>query len=251
MMIEAEFEEIEDTGEGELDLSSEDSLPWLESDEDEDAGGYDFTQFLGFGVILLALLAAMVGGIWFLTNRGGDAAMVADGSTIEAPEGPYKERPEDPGGKEFAGTGNVAPVVGEGQTREGVMADSNAEGSESGAAASGTTTAANGTGSGPASSSASGEASTGAGSNASSSSSSSSVVGVQVGAYGSRARAETGWQTLVGSSDALSGVRYRIVKGEADIGTVYRLQALASNRAAADQLCDALKADGLPCQVKP
>ncbi|MEM8725739.1 MAG: SPOR domain-containing protein [Pseudomonadota bacterium] len=252
-MIEAEFEEIEDTGEGELDLSSEDSLPWLESDEEEDAGGYDFTQFLGFGVILLALLAAMVGGIWFLTNRGGDASMVADGSTIEAPEGPYKERPEDPGGKEFAGTGNVAPVVGEGQTREGVMADTNADGADSGAAASGTTTAANGTGSGSASTGSANSGNSGAGSSAASggSPSSSSVVGVQVGAYGSRARAETGWQTLVGSSDALSGVRYRIVKGEADIGTVYRLQALASNRAAADQLCDALKADGLPCQVKP
>ncbi|WP_298464528.1 SPOR domain-containing protein [uncultured Erythrobacter sp.] len=250
-MIEAEFEEIEDTGEGELDLSSEDSLPWLESDEDEHAGGYDFTQFLGFGVILLALLAAMVGGIWFLTNRGGDAAMVADGSTIEAPEGPYKERPEDPGGKEFAGTGNVAPVVGEGQTREGVMADSNAEGAESGSATSGTATAANGSGSNSASSASAGSGNSGAGASAGSNASSSSVVGVQVGAYGSRARAETGWQTLVGSSDALSGVRYRIVKGEADIGTVYRLQALASNRAAADQLCNALKADGLPCQVKP
>ncbi len=250
-MIEAEFEEIEDTGEGELDLSSEDSLPWLESDEDEHAGGYDFTQFLGFGVILLALLAAMVGGIWFLTNRSGDAAMVADGSTIEAPEGPYKERPEDPGGKEFAGTGNVAPVVGEGQTREGVMADSNAEGAESGSATSGTATAANGTGSNSASSASAGSGNSGTGASAGSNASSSSVVGVQVGAYGSRARAETGWQTLVGSSDALSGVRYRIVKGEADIGTVYRLQALASNRAAADQLCNALKADGLPCQVKP
>ncbi len=255
VMIEAEFEEIEET-EGELDLSSEDSLPWLESDEDEDQGGFDMSQFLGFGAILLALLGAMVLGIWLLTNKTGDADMVADGSTIEAPEGPYKERPEDPGGKEFAGTGNVAPVVGEGQTREGVMADSDgADGDSSGgdssgangsgASASGATTAANTSASGSATS-----GSTGA-SAGSASTSSSSAVGVQVGAYGSRSRAEAGWQTLLGSSDALSGVRYRIVKGEADIGTVYRLQALASNRAAADQLCNALKADGLPCQVKP
>ncbi len=249
-MIEAEFEEIEET-EGELDLNNEDSLPWLESDEDESDGGFDMTQFLGFGAILLALLGAMIFGIWFLTNQTRDADLVADGSTIEAPEGPYKERPEDPGGKEFAGTGNVAPVVGEGQTREGVMADgsdtgsdgssNSAGGSESGA----TTTAA---------ADAAGSSANGSGDSAStsaSSASSSSVVGVQVGAYGSRARAEAGWQTLTRSSDALSGVRYRIVRGEADIGTVYRLQALASNRAAADQLCNALKADGLACQVKP
>ncbi|MEL6529968.1 MAG: SPOR domain-containing protein [Pseudomonadota bacterium] len=256
-MIEAEFEEIDET-DGELDLSSEDSLPWLESDEDEDQGGFDISQFLGFGAILLALLGAMVFGIWFLTNQTRDADLVADGSTIEAPEGPYKERPEDPGGKEFAGTGNVAPVVGEGQTREGVMADgesANANGEGSGASASGSTTAANTTGSGSTgSSSATSGAASGSDSEGTANSggtSSSSVVGVQVGAYGSRARAEAGWQTLLGSSDALSGVRYRIVKGEADIGTVYRLQALASNRTSADQLCSALKADGLPCQVKP
>jgi len=247
VMIEAEFEEIEET-EGELDLSNEDSLPWLESDEDEDRGGFDMAQFLGFGAILIALLGVIVFGLWFLTNRSSDANLVADGSTIEAPEGPYKERPDEPGGKEFAGTGNVAPVVGEGQTREGVMADgdgsddapSGATGSD--AANSGATNAANTSPSTSESPSSASGASSG---------SSSSVVGVQVGAYGSRTRAEAGWQTLVGSSDALSGVRYRIVKGEADIGTVYRLQALASNRASADKLCSALKADGLPCQVKP
>jgi len=255
VMIEAEFEEIEET-EGELDLSNEDSLPWLESDEEEDQGGYDWTQLLGFGAILVALLGAIVAGIWFLTNQSGDADLVADGSTIEAPEGPYKERPEDPGGKEFAGTGNVAPVVGEGQTREGVMADGEGdEAASSGASASGAATAADASGSGSATSASSSSAtsgSNGAGSEAASGgASSSSVVGVQVGAYGSRARAEAGWNTLVGSSDALSGVRYRIVKGEADIGTVYRLQALASDRSSADKLCSALKADGLPCQVKP
>lgn len=254
MMIEAEFEEIEEGGEGELDLSSDDSLPWLESDEDEPSGGYDFTQFLGFGAILLALLGAMVGGIWFLTNRNSDASLVADGSTIEAPEGPYKERPEDPGGKEFAGTGNVAPVVGEGQTREGVMADGGEPGSAEGASpgpATGNSASSATTGTGSSAVSAAGNGTTSATGSVSGSASSSSLVGVQVGAYGSRSRAEAGWETLTRSSDALSGVRYRIVKGEADIGTVYRLQALASNQAAADELCNALKADGLPCQVKP
>ncbi|MEM9501308.1 MAG: SPOR domain-containing protein [Pseudomonadota bacterium] len=228
MVIDAEFEEIE-AGEGELDLSQDDSLPWLESDEeDEAAGGVDTGQIIGFVAILLALLAGVVGGVWYFSNRSGDATLVADGSTIEAPEGPYKEKPEDPGGKEFAGTGNVAPAVGEGETREGMMADSADAGSSSAASSlsAGTEAAASG-------------------------SASSSGVGVQVGAYGSRARAEQGWTTLTRSSDALSGVRYRIMKGEADIGTVYRLQAVASDRAAADRLCSALKADGLACQVKP
>lgn len=231
VVIDAEFEEIE-ADESELDLSEDDSLPWLESDEeDEAAGGFDTAQIIGFVAILLALLAGVVGGVWYFSNRSGDATLVADGSTIEAPEGPYKEKPEDAGGKEFAGTGNVAPAVGEGETREGVMADGGDAGSSSAGSSSDTS---------------------GAGAEAAANSSASTTgVGVQVGAYGSRARAEEGWATLTRSSEALSGVRYRIVKGEADIGTVYRLQAVAGDRAAADRLCSALKADGLACQVKP
>ncbi len=223
-MIEAEFEEIEQS-EDQLDLSEDDSLPWLEADEDdEEPGGIDTAQIIGFLLILLLLLVGVIGAIWFFTNRASDAALAPDGSTIEAPEGPIRERPEDPGGKEFEGTGNVAPVVGEGGTREGVMdTDGNSgQGSDISGSANG---------SGAASSSASG-------------------VGVQLAAYTSRARAEQGWNDLSRRTDALAGVRYRIEQGTVDIGTVYRLQAVASDRAAANQLCAALKSDGLDCQVK-
>lgn len=235
-MIEGEHDEIE-TGEDQLDLTEDDSLPWLESDEEETGGGFDYAQFAGFFVVLLALLGAMVGGIYLLSNQAKDPEVVADGSTIEAPEGPYKVKPKDPGGKEFEGTGNVAPAVGEGQTRDGKVADKgdSADASEG----------ADGKDASAGSDKPSGDGAS------SGSSASSSAVGVQVGAYGSQKRAEEGWQQLSRSSSALDGVRYRIVKGQADIGTVYRLQALAGSRAAADKLCNALKADGLPCQVKP
>jgi hypothetical protein len=216
-MIEAEFEEL-DEFEDRLDLSDEDRLPWLESDEDEGGGGLDYAQLSIVLAGLLGLLALIVGGIWYVTNQTGAAEKVADGSIIEAPEGPYKVKPDNPGGKTFEGTGNVAPGVGEGQPRDSKLAEQSAD-----AGAPGEDTTA----------------------------SSGAVVGVQVGAYGSRKRAEEGWAELTRNSAALEGVRYRIVKGTADIGTVYRLQALAADRASADRLCRALKADGLPCQVKP
>ena len=38
-------------------------------------------------------------------------------------------------------------------------------------------------------------------------------VGVQVGAYSSRAAAESGWNLLNRQTDALKGVRYRIMEG--------------------------------------
>lgn len=221
-MIEAEYEEVE-KDEDQLDLSSDDSLPWLEADEeDESAGGVDTAQVIRFVAILLAILVGVVGAIWYFGSRPGDANIVADGSTIEAPEGPYKVRPEDPGGKEFDGTGNVAPVVGEGGTREGVLA-TEAEEAKPEAPADDSET--------PAPAQAGG-------------------VAVQLAAYSSRSRAEQGWNDLTRQTAALSGVRYRIEQGTVDIGTVYRLQAVANDRAAAESLCAALKADGLDCQVK-
>ena len=76
-------------------------------------------------------------------------------------------------------------------------------------------------------------------------------VGVQVGAFSSKATAEAGWTKLVGQAGAaLSGVPHRVVAGNADIGTVYRLQAVAPDAASAQALCGKLKASGISCQVK-
>jgi hypothetical protein len=75
-------------------------------------------------------------------------------------------------------------------------------------------------------------------------------VGVQLAAYGTRARAEQGWAEVTRRTDVLTGVKYRVVEGKVDIGTVYRLQAVAPSRAEAERLCAALKADGVDCQIK-
>lgn len=222
-MIDAEYEELDEDA-GELDLADTDNLPWLESDaDDEDAGGLDIGQIMGFSGVLLLLLAAVVGGVWYVSHRATSAEAVADGSVIAAPEGPIKERPDKPGGKTFAGTGNVAPVVGEGGTREAVVAAPDAKPSAA-PSPSPTATAA------PAADMAG--------------------VGVQLAAYSSRARAEQGWSDLARRTEALSGVKHRVVEGKVDIGTVYRLQAVTGSRAEAEKLCAALKADGLDCQIK-
>ena len=224
MMIEAEFEEL-DESEAELDLTADDSLPWLEAEEEDDnAGALAPGQIMGFAAILVLALFGFVAAIWYFGGRAGEGEQVADGSVIEAPDTPIRERPEDPGGKEFDGTGNVAPVVGEGGAPDGVMATDGA-----GADAADEKPVAVKEDAAPAS----------------------GGVGVQLAAYSSRARAEQGWNDLSRRTDALSGMRYRIEEGVVDIGTVYRLQAVAADRAAGDRLCAALKADGIDCQVKP
>lgn len=247
-MIEAEYEELRDD-DGELDLADTDSLPWLESeDEDEDAGTIDGWQIAGFLAGAAGLLAALVGGVWFLTNRVAPSEAVPDGSVIAAPEGPVKLRPEDPGGKQFAGTGNVAPVVGEGGSRPAVVAETPPL---PGAAAGSTIVAGDPAKPAPAATASPAPA----GSKivpvtTPEQAAASGGVGVQLAAYGTRARAEKGWSDIARRTDKLAGVKYRIVEGKVDIGTVYRLQAVAGSRAEADRLCAALKADGIDCQVK-
>lgn len=230
-MIDAEYEELNEA-DGELDLANTDSLPWLESDEDDDgAGGVDASQIMLFAAALVLVFGAVVGGVWFISNKATGGDLVADGSVIEAPAGPIKERPENPGGKEFAGTGNVAPVVGEGGTRPAVVAEKPV--AVATPSPKPTIATVSSTDAVPVSAPAA-----------------MSGVGVQLAAYGSRARAEQGWSDLSRRTDKLAGVKYRVVEGKVDIGTVYRLQAVTPDRASAEKLCAALKSDGLDCQIK-
>jgi hypothetical protein len=154
-----------------------------------------------------------------------------------------KLRPDDPGGKQFAGTGNVAPVVGEGGQRPAVVAETPPLPGVNGKPAPVATPSSVAAGSKIVPTS-------GAASPAAATPPAAPGTGVQLAAYGTRARAEKGWSDIARRTDKLTGVKYRIVEGKVDIGTVYRLQAVAGSRAEADRLCSALKSDGIDCQVK-
>lgn len=224
-------------------------LPWLESpeDDDEDYGASDTRRLLGFAAIAVMALAAIVGGIWWATHRISNPALQADGSTIEAPKTPYKEAPKDPGGKTFDGTGDSSFVVSEGQNRPAKLGDQPADtpapapASAAPAAAAPAAKASPAAKTGPAAAAAKAPAAP----------AKASGVGVQVGAYSSQTSAEAGWNKLVTqSAGVLSGVSHRVVEGNADIGKVYRLQAVAGDAAGANALCARLKAAGIACQVK-
>lgn len=198
----------------ELELADDERLPWLESADYEEEQGVDAGRILGFAILGLIVIGLVLGGVWYFGNRTADPDLVADGSTIEAPEGPYKTRPEDPGGRIAEGTGDVAPIVGEGRSPEARLAQPETPTPSVAAARS------------------------------------ADGVGVQVGAFSTRETAERGWATLTRQTEVLSGVEHRVVEGQADIGKVFRLQAVAEDAAAAKALCTALEADGVACQVK-
>jgi hypothetical protein len=197
-------------------------LPWLEAEDDDEAEykGYGTGQVATLVVLGLLALAVIGGGIWWaLSQRNND--VVADGSIIAAPDQPYKELPQDPGGKTFAGTGDTSFAVSEGQTRPARLDVADAPKAPVKVAEEAVPVAPQPAG-----------------------------VGVQVAAYSTRASAEAGWARLSTQYELLSGVSHRIVEGTADIGTVYRLQAVPGDAAAAQALCTKLKAQGLACQVK-
>lgn len=216
-----------DTGRLALDDDGE-KLPWLESSDDDEDEGVDSGRIIGFALIGLVALLAILGGIWWASSRHSGGAALADGSTIQAPDAPYKTKPENPGGKQFAGTGDTSFKVGEGQTSEGRLAATKPPEEKPVAPTPGEKPAAE----------------------APAAPVDMSGIGVQVGAYSNRKDAEAGWATLASRNEALSGVKHRIVEGKADIGTVYRLQAVAGDVAGANALCQKLKAGGAACQVK-
>ncbi len=211
-----------------LALGDEERLPWLESvdDGEYDEEGSGSGRLIGLALMGLIVLAALIGGIWYATNRSSGPAD-ADGSLIEASKEPYKVAPKDPGGKTFAGTGDSSFKVSEGDKPAANLAGS----------ASPAPAARPSAKPGAAASSAVAPAAAGG-------------VGVQIGAFSSNASAEAAWNKLTVNHEALKGLSHRVIEGKADIGTVYRLQAVSPDLSSASTLCQRLQAGGLKCQVK-
>ncbi|MFC0687251.1 SPOR domain-containing protein [Novosphingobium clariflavum] len=229
-------------------------LPWLEG-EDEDfepqRGGASGQTAL---LVLLALVAigVLIGGVFWFTRHKEDQPLVADGGLIQAPKEPYKTRPDNPGGEVVSGTGDTSFAVAEGQSRTPQIGQGPVGQDRPVAPAPGFDSAAKAPapadkpsdkasvrpgGAAPAAPAAKPEPVV-------------AGVGVQVGAYANKAAAEAGWATLKVQYPGLSGVNHRVVEGQADIGKVFRLQAVPGDLAAARALCSGMKSAGLGCQVK-
>lgn len=225
-----------------LALGEEERLPWLDSADDVEYEKQDSGRMAGFVALGMLALTALIGGIYWVSHSQSPSAQ-ADGSLIEASNAPYKVEPTNPGGKTFEGTGDASYKVSEGKKPDGsAVATKDKEGDEAGegkpdAKTAAAKAAAAAVPAKPAAAKPAEAASAGG-------------VGVQVGAFSTRAGAEAAWSKLAGQYSALSGHGHRVVEGQADIGTVYRLQALAPDAGAATALCRTLQGAGLHCQVK-
>ena len=211
---------MSDTVNDGLGLDDPDRLPWLET-----ADGYEYDQGASplkvAGLVLggLALLAAIVGGIyWLQRNQTGGAQ--GNGELIAAQEGNYKVAPDDREGKTFEGEGDSAFAASEGKkTGATIASPAKTDGAKAATpVASGPTLA--------------------------------GAVMVQLGAFGDAAKADQAWAAFGKRFGFLSGTNRKIAEATGEGGRkIFRLQAVTADAAAAQQLCAKLKAAGENCLI--
>jgi hypothetical protein len=99
-------------------LDREERLPWLEAVEEEDAAEGPSTLKLIVAVLIgLAAIGGIVGGVFWMQKRGDSSGPNAE--VIRAEGGPYKVRPDKPGGMTVEGEGDTAFAASAGADPKG------------------------------------------------------------------------------------------------------------------------------------
>jgi hypothetical protein len=218
----------------EMRSSGDEALPWLEAVEDEDEPPAVSARKMLAALALVLLGVAIVAGTLFWLGRQDTGT--GPPQVIRAEPGPYKVRPDDPGGLDVAGDSGTAYATGAGEDNDAVLDVSRLNDAplpapdepkrlppnetkkpaapEPAALAPPPATAAKGT-------------------------------VIQLGAYGSTAKAETAWRLLSGRFPELAGLSKLVVPYSGG----YRLRASASSPTEAQAACRAVTAGGENCFV--
>ncbi len=235
-----------------LPLQDEDRLPWLEAVDDDPAEDTISTgKLIGFAIAAIVALGVVIGGISLL--RSQDAPR-GDGKLIAAQEGDYKVRPDTPGGMKVEGQGDSSFAASEGAEANGKIDTSAApeapvKGARAPVAKPGFTDA-------HAKSVATTPVPASGGKlvaappakplpNAAMTGASGSLV--QLGAFGSEAKANEAWTTLAKRFGYLSALPKSVVVAQVNGSQVYRLRANAGGQASA--VCGKLKVAGENCLI--
>lgn len=211
-------------------VSDSEALPWLEAVDDEDE-----PRGVSAGKMLMALVMVLVGvgivaGTLFYLGR--EQAGSGPPELIRAPEGPYKVRPDDPGGLDVSGDSGTAYATGAGQDNDAQLDVSRMNEPPPPAPP------AEGEAKAPPKPEPKPEPPKLAPSGAPGST-------VQLGAYGSTAKAETAWKMLSGRFPAVAGMTKQVVPYNGG----YRLRAVAGSPDQAKAACAAVSAGGENCFV--
>jgi hypothetical protein len=222
----------------------EDRLPWLETADEDYEERPSPLRAVALVALGLAILAAVLGGWWLLQRGSGGQGT---GALINAQEGDYKVKPDDPGGMKVDGAGDTVFAASEGATTNGsVDVGATPETPVSGKAApkaaqKPVTGASRVTAAVPSAidrATAPAQKSPGASAN-------SSVI--QLGAFPNEAEANTAWARLSKRFNYVAPLGKSIEKADVNGKTVYRLRVNAGSNGQARELCGKLKAAGEAC----
>lgn len=214
------------------------ALPWLEAVDDEDQPrGVSARKMLAALLMVGIAVAIIVGTTFYLGRQSGGSGPP---ELIRAEAGPYKVRPDDPGGLDVAGDSGTAFATGAGEDqdaqldvgkltepppplppKEGEPKPVPPPEPKPPVVAPPVTPGAS-----PAATGAAGPT-------------------VQLGAYGSTAKAETAWRMLSSRFPAVAGLTKQVVPYSGG----YRLRAGAGSAAEAKAACAAVTAGGENCFV--
>ena len=212
------------------------ALPWLEAVDDEDQPrGVSARKMLGALLMVGVAVAIIAGTLFYLGRQSGGSGPP---ELIRAEAGPYKIKPTDPGGLDVAGDSGTAFATGAGEDQDSKLDVGKMDEPPPPLPVAGeekkpvpppspkpvpAPVAAEATPAVPA------------------------VVGptVQLGAYGSTAKAETAWRMLSSRFPAVGGMTKQIVPYSGG----FRLRAGAGSSEQAKAACAAVTAGGENCFV--
>ena len=211
-------------------VSDGEALPWLEAvdDEDEPRGVSAGKMLMALAMVLVGV--AIVAGTLFYLGR--EQAGSGPAELIRAPEGPYKVKPEDPGGLDVSGDSGTAFATGAGQDNDAQLDVTRMSEPPP------PPPPAEGEAKVPPKPEPKPEPPKPAPSGAPGST-------VQLGAYGSTAKAETAWKMLSSRFPAVAGMTKQVVPYNGG----YRLRAVAGSPDQARAACAAVSAGGENCFV--
>lgn len=241
---------IEDTAADEVETG--DRLPWLETaDDDFEDKPPILRALLPAAVGLAAIVAVVGGGWWLLEGRGGGGE--GSGALINAAEGDYKVKPDDPGGMKVDGAGDTVFAASEGATTNGsinvgAMPEAPVAGKAAPKPAPTPATGANRVTAAVPSAPAAAKAA-GSGQRAPGPSAGSSII--QLGSFPAEGGANGAWARLSKRFNYLAPLGKSIEKAEVNGKTVYRLRVNAGSNSQASELCGKLRAAGEPCFLAP
>ena len=215
----------------------EESLPWLEEVEDEDARGGISGRKMLTGLLLVVAVAAAVAAVFFWLGRQ-DLAPGGAPELIRAPDAPYKVKPEDPGGLDVAGDSQTTFETSAGQDIDSRLdierqPEAPPESPPQRIPPNETKEPVPAEPAQPPPSQPSGTPG--------------SVI--QLGAYGNTAQAERAWTALSTRFGALSALTKVVVPYSSGGSRGYRLRAAAASPDEARQVCQTLQEAGESCFI--